>query len=90
MTVATVERPSDSRFTEVLTDRFSRHEDGYWYPKQAGTPLVRVAIADSGIYSIERRRNTRTAWVLLVEGLVNDFDAESFGTWADSFALVQI
>lgn len=91
MTTATAEpSTTGSLFAEVLTDRFSKHEDGLWYPKQHGTPLVRVGVAESGIYSIERRRNERTAWVLLVEGLVNDFDAESFATWADSFALVQI
>jgi hypothetical protein len=85
--LATQERTGGALYT-ALVERFAKQSDGYWYPVQRGTPLVRISESEDGIYQIHRRRTPNSDWFILARGLVGDFDAESFGTWADSWDLV--
>lgn len=66
---------------DVLRESFSAPgQDGFWYPMEAGIPLVRVQVANSG-YSIERRRNERSSWMPIVTRETQDFDPASFRQW---------
>lgn len=86
--VAVQERIPGSQLIQAISDRFVESSEGYWYPRGPGVPLVRVRI-NGGIYRIDRRRDENTEWIRLVEGVVSDFDAASFATWADAFELVK-
>lgn len=65
---------------DALRESFSEAQDGYWYPMDAGTPLVRVQVAVSA-YSVERRRNERSSWMPIVTADLAEFDLAAFRQW---------
>lgn len=73
--------------TDTLRQSFSESMDGYWYPMDPGTPLVRIQVASSG-YCIERRRNGNTPWMPIVTAELPEFDANAFQTWRSRWPMV--
>lgn len=65
---------------DALRESFNESLDGYWYPMEPGIPLVRIQVANSG-YSVERRRNERSAWMPIVTAELAEFDAAAFRQW---------
>jgi hypothetical protein len=69
-----------------LDQFFYEADDGFWYPKAEGTALVRVEV-DAMNYRVWRRRSPDVVWTLLVETRVEDFNIQSFTTWANTWQL---
>jgi len=78
--------PTDT-LTEVVRESFRQEQDGYFYPVEPGTPLVRVYIARDS-YTIERRRNAQSPWMALVVAAVEEFDPTAFRTWRAHWGVV--
>jgi hypothetical protein len=72
---------------EVVRESFRQEQDGYFYPIEPGTSLVRVYVA-SASYTIERRRNDRSPWMPIVTADVAEFDANTFRIWRSRWAAV--
>lgn len=72
---------------EILSRSFQEGIDGYWMPDEAGTPLVRVQIAESG-YQIERRRTGTSPWAPIVTATLTEFDATAFSQWRTNWPMV--
>lgn len=80
-----------SAVREVIRESFKEDlSDGYFYPVEPGTPLVRIQLAVTG-YSIERRRNSRTAnpWMPIVTADLAEFDAGAFRAWRSHYRMVE-
>ncbi len=77
----------DTSLTDVLRESFT-HEaiDGYWYPMDAGEPLVRVYVGGNG-YMVERRRNVGSAWLPVVTAEFADFDPDAFRVWRAAYRM---
>lgn len=74
-------------FRETLNESFTENLDGYWYPIEMGTPLVRVQFAESG-YSVERRRNERNPWMPIVTATMDEFDPAAWRQWRTRWPMV--
>jgi hypothetical protein len=73
--------------TEVVRESFRQDQDGYFYPVEPGTPLVRVYVA-SDSYTIERRRNAASPWMPIVTADVAEFDPTAFRIWRSQWTVV--
>ncbi len=78
---------TDARITDALRESFTHDAvDGYWYPMDGGTALVRIYTGGNG-YMIERRRNGATAWAPIVVAEFAEFDAAAFRAWRTSYPM---
>ena len=75
-------------FRDTLEESFAEGIDGYWYPMEPGTPLVRVQFAPSG-YSVERRRNDRNPWMPIRTATYDEFEPNAWRTWRERWAMVE-
>lgn len=74
-------------FRTKLGESFFEAYDGFWYPRQSGTPLVRIQV-NGAVYRVFRRRSEDTPWVQLVEARIETFDRSIFSTWVAKWRLV--
>lgn len=72
----------------AVTQHFYPGSDGWCYPVRPGVALVRIQY-DADSYRIERRQSPNTAWFLLAEALVEEFDPATFENWATNWDLTQ-
>lgn len=78
---------NDTRLTDVLRESFTHDAiDGYWYPMDGGTPLVRIYVGGNG-YMIERRRNATSAWAPIVVAEYAEFDPAAFRSWRSTYPM---
>lgn len=81
---------NDTRITDVLRESFTLDAlDGYWYPMDGDSPLVRVYVGGNG-YMIERRRNARSAWLPIVTAEFAEFDPAAFRAWRHAYPMIEI
>lgn len=74
---------------DVILESFTEDAtDGYFYPQEPGTPLVRVYLGGDG-YVIERRRNSRGDWYPVVTARVEEFDPQAFRVWRTAWPVVE-
>lgn len=71
---------------DVIAESFVENVDGFWYPIEPGTPLVRIQVAVTG-YQIQRRRNERNAWMPIVTAETAEFDAGAFRSWRERWPM---
>lgn len=77
------------RLKDTIRESFVQNEiDGYWYPVEPGTPLVRIYVA-AGSYLIERRRHAGSPWMPLVTAHTAEFDSAAFRSWRANWRAVE-
>ena len=82
MTVETVVNPIQS----TIQKSFTLFDDGYWYPTDSGTALVRIQV-DNDEYRIFRRRYRESEWVRLVSAPLIEFNPGAFEEWVARWPL---
>jgi hypothetical protein len=73
--------------TDVISESFRENLDGFWYPMESGTPLVRIYLG-GGAYQILRRRNEASPWLPIVTAQAAEFDPHAFRIWRSSYSVV--
>lgn len=87
--LTTVQNTARATVEDTLRESFNFDmAQGYWLPVEPGNPLVRISVHDSG-YMVERRRNTRSAWMPIVTAHLAEFDSTSFRRWRSSYPVVE-
>ncbi len=89
MVVATANRTSTNTIRDTIRESFVESFDGFWYPIEPGTPLVRVQLAP-GSYQVQRRRRVTSAWTPVVTANAAEFDPAAFRIWRSSWPAVQV
>lgn len=72
---------------DTIAESFRAGTDGFWYPMEQGTPLVRIQFGGDG-YEIQRRRNVASPWMPIVTANIAEFDATSFRLWRTNWPVV--
>lgn len=72
---------------DTIRESFREGSDGFWYPMEKGTPLVRLQFAASG-YQIQRRRDVSNPWLPVVTADVAEFDPHAFRLWRERWPAV--
>jgi hypothetical protein len=72
---------------DVIRESFVESNDGYFYPVEAGEPLVRVTLGSDGSYCVERRSSVDSGWLPIVVAPVSEFDASTWRGWRRSWPM---